>query len=155
MHVRRTLASISFLVLGFACQSPSAIPAEQARLRERDEQWSDAASKRDPETIVSFWTRDAKVYPPGGSVVSGRDALLQFVTQMLAIPGFKISWEPRDVVVEPDGAHGYTTGVMHSTVPGPNGAPTKTTGRYVTIWRKGADNVWRCAIDMWNDGPAE
>jgi ketosteroid isomerase-like protein len=155
MNVRRTLVSILVLSLVAACQSPSALPAEQARLRERDEQWSASVSQRDPETIVSFWTRDAKVYPPGGSVISGREALLQFVGQMLAIPGFSISWEPRDVVVDPDGAHGYTTGVIHSTAPGPNGAPTKTSGRYVTIWRKGADGVWRCAIDMWNDGPTE
>jgi ketosteroid isomerase-like protein len=26
-------------------------------------------------------------------------------------------------------------------------------GRYVTIWMKGEDGAWKCALDIWNNAP--
>jgi ketosteroid isomerase-like protein len=36
---------------------------------------------------------------------------------------------------------------------GPNGRPITTKGRAITIWRREPDGQWRCAVDIWNEGP--
>jgi ketosteroid isomerase-like protein len=49
------------------------IEAERKRLLTRDAEWASLASQsRDVERIVSYWTDDAGVYPPGQPVVVGQ-----------------------------------------------------------------------------------
>jgi hypothetical protein len=59
----------------------------------RDAEWADAASSgTDVEKIISYWTDDALVVPPGQPVVEGKAAIRAFVADSLKIPGFKIHW---------------------------------------------------------------
>ena len=127
---------------------------EKAVLLERDREWAAAASEgKDVERILSFWTDDAKVFPTGMLVVEGKQAIREFVTGSLSIPGFRISWEPAEVVVDPAGNRGYTTGRNHLTMPDAAGNLQTESGRYVTVWRRDSDGAWRCVIDIWNGGP--
>ena len=41
------------------------------------------------------------------------------------------------------------------TLPGPAGQAVTTLGRALTVWRREPGGEWRCAIDIWNDGPPE
>ena len=36
------------------------------------------------------------------------------------------------------------------TMNAPDGTPSTTDGRAVTIWRRESDGEWRCAVDIWN-----
>lgn len=127
---------------------------EKAALLERDREWAATASEgKDVERILSFWTDDAKVFPAGLPVVEGKQAIREFVTGSLSIPGFRISWEPAEVVVDPGGNMGYTTGRNRLTMPDAAGKLQTENGRYVTVWRREADGAWRCVIDIWNSGP--
>jgi len=127
---------------------------EKAALLERDREWAALASEgKDVERILSFWTDDAKVFPVGLPVVEGKQAIREFVTGSLSIPGFRISWEPAEVVVAPSGDMGYTTGRNHLTMPDASGNLQTDNGRYVTVWRRESDGTWRCLIDIWNGGP--
>jgi uncharacterized protein (TIGR02246 family) len=129
--------------------------AESRRLLERDAQWAAAAAEgRDVERILEFWTDDALVYPPGLPVVAGKAALRAYVQASLAIPGFQISWNSSDVRLSPDGQLAYLLGQNAVTAPGPSGQLTTSRGRAVTIWRREGDGEWRCAVDIWNAGPA-
>jgi uncharacterized protein (TIGR02246 family) len=127
---------------------------EKAALLERDREWSAAASEgRDVERILSFWTDDAKVFPPGAPVVDGKQAIREFVTGSLSIPGFRIWWEPEEAVVSPSGDMGYTIGRNHLTMPDADGNLETESGRGVAVWRREPDGTWRCMIDIWNSGP--
>ena len=127
---------------------------ERAALLERDREWSAVASQgEDVERILSFWTEDAKVFPAGMPVVEGKPSIREFVTGSLSVPGFKISWEPAEVVVSPSGEMGYTTGRNHVTAPDADGKLQTEDGRYVTVWRREPDGEWRCVIDFWNAVP--
>ena len=129
-------------------------PDAKAELLERDRDWARLASEgKDVERILSFWTDDAKVFPPGAPVVAGKPAIREFVTGSLGTPGFRISWEPQEVVVNASGDLGYTTGRNHLTMPDASGKPQTEDGRYVTVWRRDPDGEWRCVIDIWNAGP--
>jgi ketosteroid isomerase-like protein len=129
-------------------------PDPKAALLERDREWAAVASEgKDLERILSFWTDDAKVYPPGAPIVEGKAAIRAFVTPSLSMPGFDVGWETEEVVIAPSGDMGYTTGRNHLTMPDESGVLRTETGRYVTVWRRDPDGEWRCVIDIWNAGP--
>jgi ketosteroid isomerase-like protein len=45
------------------------------------------------EKILSYWSDDAVVYPPGVAVVSGKAAIRNYVSANLKTPFFSISWK--------------------------------------------------------------
>jgi ketosteroid isomerase-like protein len=131
------------------------LASEQTRLLQRDAAWSAAASEgRDVELILSFWTDDAVVLPPGLPSIAGKAALRQYVEGSMQIPGFKITWTSTDVTFSPDGNLAYMFSRNTVTMNAQDGTPTTTEGRAVTIWRRESDGEWRCAVDIWNAGAA-
>jgi ketosteroid isomerase-like protein len=77
---------------------------ERTRLLQRDAEWAEISAKgQDVEGILSFWTDDAIVYPPGMPALSGKAALRSYVEGALASPGFHITWSSSDAILSPDG----------------------------------------------------
>jgi ketosteroid isomerase-like protein len=142
------------LLLGCA-PSPFDAVAESTKLLARDAEWATAASDgKDVDKIVSFWSEDAIVIPPGQPVVEGKAAIRTFVTSSLQIPGFRIHWVSDKVRFSPDGKLAYVTATNEMTVAGPSGTPMTIHGRGITVWRLEPDGQWRCVVDIWNDPPA-
>ena len=131
------------------------LASERTRLLQRDAAWAVAASEgRDVERVLSYWTDDAIVLPPGLPAVVGKAALRQYVEGSMRIPGFRITWTSTDVTFSPDGNLAYMFSRNAVTMNVPDGTPTTTKGRAVTIWRRESDGEWRCAVDIWNAEPA-
>lgn len=153
-------AGLIFLLLaigfGSGCSRTSFGPsAEAAALLKRDAEWAETASAgKDVEKIVSFWSDDALVVPPGQPLVEGKDAIRSFVAESLKIPGFKIHWVSEKVSFSPDGRLAYMRATNETTVPGPDGKLMTIRGRGVTVWRRDADGQFRCVVDIWNEPPA-
>jgi ketosteroid isomerase-like protein len=127
------------------------IAAEKEHLLQRDSEWARAACEgSDVDHILSYWTDDAVVLPPGLPSVVGKAALRQYVEGSMRIPGFRITWESKDVTISPDGQLAYMFSRNEVTVNAPDGTPITTEGRAVTIWRRESDGEWRCAVDIWN-----
>ena len=123
-------------------------------LVQRDREWAAVATQgRDVERIVSFWTNDATIFPPGAPPIHGNAAIRDYVEKSLAIPGFQIHWRPMSAAISADGTLGYTTGENAVTVPGPDGKLITIAGRYTTVWRRETGGNWQCVIDIWNSGP--
>ena len=128
---------------------------ERQRLLQRDSDWASLSSQgRDVDRILSFWTDDAVVYPPGMPVVSGKAALRAYVEGALAIPGFQITWTTSAARLSVDGRMAFLLSSNVLTLPDSDGRPATTRGRAVTVWRRDADGEWRCSVDIWNDDPA-
>lgn len=131
------------------------LAAEKTLLLKRDAEWAMTASEgRDLERILSYWTDDAIVMPPGLPAVIGKAALREYVQASMNLPGFRISWTSTEVVLAPDLNLAYMFGANSIDLNGPDGIPMRIDGRAVTIWRKDADGEWRCAVDIWNAPPA-
>lgn len=124
---------------------------ERAALLKRDAEWASTASQgRDVDLILSYWTDDATVIAPGLPPFVGKAALRAYVEGSLKIPGFRITWTSTSVEFSPDLQLAYMFSDNAVTMDGPDGAPTTTPGRAVTIWRREEDGQWRCAVDIWN-----
>jgi ketosteroid isomerase-like protein len=127
---------------------------ERKRLLQRDADWAALSSSgQDVDRILSFWTEDARVFAPGMPALSGKAALRSYVEGALAIPGFHITWTTSEASLSPDGQLAYLLSTNTVTMAGPEGQPVTTRGRAVTVWRREADDNWRCAVDIWNDEP--
>jgi ketosteroid isomerase-like protein len=128
---------------------------ERARLLQRDAEWSRlSAESQDVERILSFWTDDALVYPPGMPALRGKPALRSYVEGALSIPGFHITWTSSEATLSPDGQLAYLLSTNAVTLPAPDGQLMTVAGRAVTIWRREADGEWRCTVDIWNGAPS-
>jgi len=79
--------------------------------------------------------------------------LRQYVESSLQVPGFRITWSTDEAVLSPDGQFAYLLGNNAVTMDDPTGEPVTTKGRAVTIWQRGTDGEWRCAVDIWNAEP--
>jgi ketosteroid isomerase-like protein len=143
------------LSLSVGCRPGADVAAARRDLLRTDQAWSALSGANGPvDSVVGYWTSDARVLLPGQPVVVGTDALRQMVAGTRTIPGFKISWTPDSAVVSASGDLGYTYGTNRITAPDSAGALHTVEGRYVTVWRKGSDGRWRCSADISNDGPA-
>jgi ketosteroid isomerase-like protein len=141
------------LVASGACAPRVDVARETASLLAADRAWSQApADAKNIDSVTSYWTDDARVVMAGQTTVHGRTALREMVKGSMAIPGFKISWTPDSASVSSSGDLGYTFGRNSVTVPDAKGKLMTTAGRYLTVWRKGADGRWRCVMDYSTPG---
>jgi ketosteroid isomerase-like protein len=113
-----------------------------------DNDWSNAAVARDVDRVASFYAEDAHVYPPNEPLVVGRAAAKEAWGKMLADPGVKLSWTT--VSAGAEGHTGWTAGTYEMSYPGADGKTVTEHGKYLCVWRKGADGKWKAIHDMWN-----
>jgi len=67
---------------------------------------------------------------------------------------YQLTWTPTDALMGPSGDMGYTWGHFEGHSKDANGNPVTTTGRYMTIWRKGPDGQWKVVLDAGANEPA-
>jgi len=68
-------------------------------------------------------------------------------------PDAVLVWAPERAEVAESGDLGYTTGPWEFRRGGAGGE-ILATGRYVSVWKRGPDGVWRLAADIGTSGPA-
>lgn len=68
---------------------------------------------------------------------------------------YQLTWTPTDALMSPSGDMGYTWGHFEGHSKDANGNPMKTSGRYVTIWRKQPDGTWKVVLDAGANEPTE
>ncbi|MGA3128878.1 MAG: nuclear transport factor 2 family protein [Candidatus Korobacteraceae bacterium] len=66
---------------------------------------------------------------------------------------YQLTWTPTDALMGPSGDMGYTWGHFEGHSKDANGNPVTTSGRYMTIWRKGADGQWKVVLDAGANEP--
>jgi ketosteroid isomerase-like protein len=143
------------VLLSVGCQSKADVAAATRDLLRTDRAWATLAAANGPvDSLVGYWTSDARVILAGQPVLVGTDAIRQMVAATRAIPGFRISWTPDSAVVSRSGDFGYTYGTNRITAPDSTGTLHTAEGRYITVWRKEPDGRWRCSVDISNEGPA-
>lgn len=153
-HAIAVVAAAILLIAGGCGRRAFDAKAEEAKLLKRDAEWAADAAGKDVEKIISYWSEDAIVMPPGQPSLEGKPALRSYVADSLKIPGFQIRWKSDKVTFSPDGKLAYMRGTNEMTVPGPDGAPVTVHGRGVTVWRQDFDGQWRCVVDIWNAPPS-
>jgi ketosteroid isomerase-like protein len=150
------IAAVAVFLLCLGCRPAVDVTRETAALLQADRAWAQvAAAGGRPDSVLAYWTEDARVAMAGAPLVRGKPALRQMVTSSFAVPGFRITWTPDSAVVAASGDLGYTTGTNEVSMPDSTGKVTKVVGRYLTVWRREADGRWRCVEDYTSPGPVD
>jgi ketosteroid isomerase-like protein len=143
-----------FAVILFAFL-PTAAPAwgqapdlenEAAAVKAADRAFAEAVKLRDRELFASFIAENATFL--GGGLTEGRDAIVvDWGIFFVAGGPATITWEPHTVEVAASGDMAYTLGDFEIRAVGPNGQWQRSTGTYVSIWRKDPDGSWKVVVD--------
>ncbi len=124
--------------------------AEETALKKADADWSKAAATHDVDKTVSYYATDALVLPPNGTAMTDRAAIRSAWKDMITAPGFSGGWTATKVEVAKSGEIGYVSGTWEFKWNGPDRKPVSDHGKFVEVWKRQADNSWKCAVDIWN-----
>ena len=119
-------------------------------LRDFDAQMLAAATAKNPDKLVSYYSADAVVLPANGPVATTKDAIRKIWNDLLTAPATSITWKPNKVEVSRSGDMAFLTGTYELSTNDPSGKPVNDRGKYLEVWEKQSDGSWKCAADMWN-----
>ena len=131
-------------------QKPSGTQPVEQLLRDLDAQWAKAAAAKDVERTIAYYSDDAIVLPPNATSATSKESIRNAWKDMLASPGFVISWEPKKLKLGKSGEMAWVSGTYELTMNDASGKPSNDRGKYLEVWEKQTDGNWKCAADMWN-----
>lgn len=137
-------------LLGACSRQAPDTRADEAAIRAADIAWSNAAAAKDLERGVSYYASDGSMLAPNAPPATGTDAIHRAWTQLFALPGFSVRWQPSKVEVSRAGDLGYSEGSYELTMNDAKGKPVTDRGKYVAVWKKQAGGAWKVAADIFN-----
>ncbi|UCC49155.1 MAG: SgcJ/EcaC family oxidoreductase, partial [Gemmatimonadota bacterium] len=116
-------------------------------------QFMEAVRAGDAAAVAALYTDDAILLPPEAEIVQGLAALQEIWAADFADGGFTLNLTT--VSVDGAGEFAYEIGTWSMpTGEGEGGAVEQ--GKYLVVWKRGADGSWKLHADIWNSSsPAE
>lgn len=128
-------------------------PADIEAILEQSRAFSEAYVRGDIDALVNVYAEDGIAAAGGRDFVRGREALRDF----WALPeGRDVTHHaatPVELHVAADMA--YDWGYYEGAVTQDGEARPPFRGKYLIVWQRDDDGVWRMAHDMWNSLPSE
>jgi len=122
--------------------------ALRASIEQNEAQLAQALKRGDAVAIAGFFLEDGVVIPgwQKGNI-EGRAAIQAYYEKRFATARF-LDAVITTSKVGTSGDLAYEMGTNRLTRQTGDAAPTTTTGRYLTVWRRGSDGQWRIQVDM-------
>jgi ketosteroid isomerase-like protein len=102
--------------------------------------------------FAEWFAEDGVALGNGAAPLIGRVAIAKSANW--SPQAYQLTWTPTAAVMSASGDMGYTWGHFEGHSKDANGGPVTTTGRYMTIWRKGPDGAWKVVLDAGSNEPA-
>lgn len=154
------LAASALVALAGCDQAPQKAPATDAaavekELRGIETQWNTDYNTRNVDAVMAHYAEDAALANPGAPLAAASESRRTAITQFLADPNLKISFESDRVQVAKSGDLAYTRGhfTLQATDPATK-QPRTDTGNYLTVWKKQSDGSWKAVEDFITPGAA-
>ena len=104
--------------------------------------------KRNFAALDDIYTRGARILPPGAPMISGREAIKKFWTDLVQSANAK-SAILASVDVMPAGDGVVEIGKATLTVEPPGQSAAQMEVKYVVYWQQ-EDGRWKWHVDIWN-----
>ena len=118
-----------------------------------DGQFSQAVAKGGGAGFASWFADDGIILNNGKPPVYGHIRIA--ATATWKPDAYQLTWQPEYAQMGPSADMGYTWGHYEGSSKDKNGNPVKTSGRYMTVWKKTPDGKWKVALDASADEPPE
>jgi uncharacterized protein (TIGR02246 family) len=109
---------------------------------------SEVFGKRNFAALDDIYTRDARILPPGAPMISGREAIKKFWSDMVQSAN-ATSAVLASVDVMPAGDGAVEIGKAALTVEPPGQTAAQMEVKYVVYWQQ-EDGRWKWHVDIWN-----
>jgi len=123
---------------------------DEQTIRSADREWSSSAKISSLDKFLSFYADDATVLPFNAPLVTGKENIRQFFTQLFSKPGFAVTFAPTKVQVSKSRDMAYEIGTAQLTLNDAQGQSSTTPAKYVVVWRKEATHTWKAVADIFN-----
>jgi ketosteroid isomerase-like protein len=143
----KKLIAVLPLILVFTGCNQAALPVDPSVITSRSDAWEAALNAADIDALVALYTSDARLLPPNGEIVSGSAAVR---TEFGGMIDAGLGGELMSVEAMVSGDIGYNVGTYTLT----DGDNLVDTGKFIEVWHRGDDGVWRIANDIWNSDGA-
>lgn len=108
-----------------------------------------AYNRGDMTGFIQAYAPDIWVFPPNAQPFQGPAAALSFFAEGYNAGGRNL--ELTTTGMERSGALAYESGTYTIDLPRPGSTtPRRDYGKYVHIWKRGADGAWRIHLATWN-----
>jgi len=121
-------------------------------LYQLEAQFAADTAKGGGPAFASWFASDAVTLANGKPALIGHDAIAASATWTPA--SYQLTWKPEGARISESGDMGYTWGHYDGVSKDSEGNSVKTSGRYMTLWKKQSDGKWKVEVDASNDGPA-
>jgi uncharacterized protein (TIGR02246 family) len=150
LHPTLAIATLALAACNSAPAPPDTRASDEAAIRSASKAWSDAIQAKDLDKAVSFYAPDAVQMADNGPLVGDSLTLRAGWQKMLAVPGPGLSLQASAVQVAKSGDIAYEYGTYDFAISGSSREISDQKGKYVVIWKKQADGIWKAAIDINN-----
>ena len=99
---------------------------------------------------MSFYATDAEYLSAGRPAATTAEERRKLWLEDFAIPGFSSDESTTKIEVAGSGDLAYQRGVYVLGTEDTQGRPSKTTGKFIVIWKKQSNGNWKAIIDIDN-----
>lgn len=124
---------------------------DHASAEQFDQAFKQAFYEGDYQAMASVYTADARLMVEDSNLIQGRAAIEEFwksACERAKAVGMKRT--PHSEELESSGDLAYKRGAMTLEIPVKDGRVITHIIKYITIWKREADGVWRVAVDISN-----
>lgn len=151
VRIRSAAAVALFALVAAGCAQQQAAPtglteADRAAIEAARAAAEAAANANDIETWTAHYADDAVFLQPNMPVITGKAAIVESMKQFPPLSGVKFT----HTSVEGAGDLAFAQGTYELTMTPPGAAAITDRGKFIEIWRKGADGGWRMYRDIYN-----
>lgn len=137
-------------------QMEMAMALDRGQLQEAIEainaQFTEAIQAGDAAAVAGFYSDDPTLLPPEAEMLRGLEAVREMWAAAFAEGGFTLNFN----TVSVDGAGEFAYEIGTWSMPAAEGAGAAEQGKYLVVWKRGADGSWKLHADIWNSStPAE
>ena len=123
---------------------------DQRRIRELDDEWSDAANTGDIDAILEFYAEDGSVVWPDAPAGHGHEGIRKALKAMFDYCiNLKLHFYPERIEVAKSGDMATDYGAVNFKYDTTDGIHHDDTSKYVVVWRR-TNGDWKVLYDCYN-----
>ena len=113
----------------------------------REQDWLKAMNSGDAAGVAQCYTENGRLMPPNADIVQGRDGIEAMVKEYIAV-GASITFNLLTVHESPNMC--AAVGRYEMDVSPPGAGTVHDSGKFIEVWVRESDGVWRIADDVFN-----
>jgi ketosteroid isomerase-like protein len=130
--------------------SESESTSAAAAIRSETAAWFKAIAAKDMEKTLSFYAPDAQYLSAGRPAAATLEERRKLWVEDYATPGFSSDEATTKIEVARSGDLAYQQGTYVSGMQDAAGRITKSSGKFVVVWKKQSNGQWKAIVDIDN-----